>query len=124
MNKIALQLIEKALELSEECQLNKQYFRGVWHFYRAYNLSLKFLGKTDSSLDKKNKYWKRVNELGGGTDSKDFKKLKDCMEKDIKIISEARNKLKLEAEDIDELGDIYRPKTIGVFSYDFPDEYA
>ena len=118
--KILKQIMEKKIELSQEFMLNRQYLRGIWQFYCVYNLSLSILGMPPRNVKQKNKLWKRWL-LSGKFDEKKFKKIKEYMDEDMKIIVLA---LKLINKQVDEnpyeMGNFDKPDVVGCLSYEFP----
>ena len=99
------QLIIFKFSMAEENFLNKNFTKGVWDFYCAYNLSLAYLGIKDNNKDFKNKLFR--NMILKGVNEKIFNKFKNLMEKDQEIILRCLSKInenkKIEGIDVSEI---------------------
>lgn len=121
--KILEQMIKKKVELSEEAFINKNYMRGMWHFYVAYALTQSYLEKRDELLRRKDIIWRRFLLHPEKPDSKKFKELQRFRTIDMSTISEALNKIN-ELKEIDggAFGDTYKKGTIGIAAFAYPQE--
>lgn len=144
------QMIKKTIELYEEYMINKNYLRGIWTFYRAYQIcvayltvkewdgQLKFdeegkliplmtmspmLQKLTKSNTHKNLIWEKYLSHPESMDSKRITKLLMYIQKDRSVINYALEQMELaEEEDTSEFGNMYKPLTIGCFAYEYPME--
>lgn len=117
------QLIKKKLELSEEASLEKRYIRGMWHFYVAYNLAIRYMGVKPLDPKKKNMLWKRFLLNPEMEDSKTFKKLQEYISTDTKAIMDAIDTINEEkGREGGYFGDIYQPFTVAVVAFEYSEE--
>lgn len=114
------QIIQKKLELSQEFFLNRNYKRGIWDFYSAYNISTAIIGAQDPEFKRKNRLWRRffLSEF----DARNFKKIKTHMKRDMAIITQAINLINAETEKMGgDVGEFYKTGHIGILSFEFPE---
>ena len=57
--KVVEDLIKKMLELQEEFSLRGFIIRGVWMFYKCYNISINVLGIPDKNTRTRQELWRR-----------------------------------------------------------------
>lgn len=126
MNKMRLlkEIIRKKLDLSNEFMHRRYYYRSIWNFYCAYNLCCSYLNyKEDEKYSlKRENLWRKFMKsfLTNRFDEKRYNKLKNFMQRDVKIIIIALNKLEEITEKTKgEMGDLYKPCTIGMLAYEF-----
>lgn len=121
--KLFEQMIKKRLELYEEFMINRNYLRAIWVFYQGYALSLLVLNEQDPELPKKNLLWKKNMKKMESFDSKQLKALIKYVSIDISTIIRALNKIQLgKGLDGGVFGDHYKKLTIGIMSYEYPED--
>lgn len=117
------QIIRKELELSEESYITKHYKRAVWRFFVAYNISRAVLGYDDPLIKKKNRLCKKFILSNEYIDSKLFMKLQKIMQKDMEIIIKALKEIERKKEEAGyEFGEYYKPLSLGILAYEYPEE--
>lgn len=115
--KLIKDLIDKKMELHQEFMINRHYPRGIWQFYQCFNLALALIGKEDYDK-KRDLLWRKIL-LSNVMNEKRFKKIQEYLQKDLRVIIQAFYHLDQKKEGGFEMGDIYKPKMIGVLSYEF-----
>ena len=102
-------LLKKRLQLYEELYLTKNYIRGLWYFYSAYNISLVITGIDDKNIDIKNNLFRR---LISNYDKQDKVKILNVLNKylqqDINIINIALKILESKKDESFIIGDNYK----------------
>ena len=121
--KLFEQLIRKKLDLYEESFITKNYKRAVWHFYVAYNISCSIAQFQDPLIRKKNRLYKRFLLSQEHVNSRVFKKIQKIMRKDMDVIIEAVRVIDKKKEEAGyEFGEYYRPLSLGILAYEYPEE--
>ncbi|MCK9370137.1 hypothetical protein M0R04_09555 [Candidatus Dojkabacteria bacterium] len=117
------QIIEKKLELSEECFVKRQYTRAIGHFYGAFNIALALTKTEDHVHFKREHAYKQFIVGVTSLQSHSFKKLQKVMNKDMGVILLALEIIESKwGESGYEFGEYYRPHTLGILSYEYPRE--
>lgn len=118
------------MELSEEFEMNRRYFKSICYFYHVYQISCEIIGFEDKNAKKKNRLFeallnKCAKAKEGTLDIKIYNKIKSYMKEDVSVISQAfeliENKIIEsggEMGDLDPEGKFY----IAVQALDYPEE--
>ena len=116
------QIMRKKLDLSEESNINMKYKRGVWQFYNAYNIALAITRFPDKNIAIKNRLIRRFLMSPDYVDSKVFKKIQKFMRDDFNIIIKAFRIIEQQRADSYEFGEYYKPFSLGILAYEYPDQ--
>lgn len=117
------QMLKKKIELYEEFNLNKMYKKAVSYFYGAYNLSCALANFKDKNTRKKNRIIARFLLSKQSMSSPLFKKTQRYITEDFNVILMAIDILEKEKEEAGyELGEYYKPRTLGILAHEYPDE--
>lgn len=120
--KLTEQIIRKQYDLYEEDMLHKNYKRGISRFYNAYTHSLRVLRIKDDKMEKKNRLIKKFFVSRDGINSSAFNRIQSYILDDTSIILRAMKRLEeLRRELGYDFGEKYKPFTIGIIAYDYPE---
>lgn len=122
--KILKQIIEKKVSNAEELLLLRNKTESLNEHISAYMHSLVYLGYNDPDFKAKNKLWNQfMISLDSKNREKYYKKLLKHRTKELSIIFEALRKIEIEEQQLGYgMGDIYKPFSWAVLSYEFPED--
>ena len=122
MSRLITQIINKKLQLANECYLNGQYLRFISHFYGNYSICSALIKHQDEAKGKRNHSWRSyLKNHRTSSGKRILKQLMSFTDRDKGVIQKAINYLDLKREeDTEEMGNIYREFTVGCFAYEFP----
>lgn len=102
-------LLKKRLQLEEEFSLKRDYIRGLWHFYSAYNLSLAITGIEDKNINRKNHLFRRLlSNYNKEGKIKILDRLNKYRQEEINVINTALRILELKKDESFLIGDNYK----------------
>lgn len=127
--KLIKDLINKKLDFHQEFQNRRHYLISAWNLHIAYLICLNLTGFKDKKIKSKNKMF---SKLFSKIHSKEYDlvnkllhKIMDFVKDELKVINDALTGMNLNAELINELGDVNQDKYknyafVGVSVFDSP----